>query len=158
MRYAASSASPNWNENASTHSDDNEPFSNEKYTDIFNSVLRDSEVIKEAMDAWAKDVKEEAQWATDAAQRGDWDTVAEIAKGHGRLIMVGTAVVVVPLVMVLRFPGAVAIALRFGASASLGVVRLLLSHPAGGTGAISAVATILWPRIVAMSVAQKVAM
>lgn len=84
--------------------------------DTFEEASRDQEIILEALALYAEAVREEVGIAVSAAQRGDWKEVKEVAKEHSGLFAVLGA-----LLLVLRFPMAVASAARF--------LVLVLFHP-----------------------------
>lgn len=85
--------------------------------DTFGEASRDHEIIREAFSLYAEAVREEVGIAVAAAQRGDWQEVKEVAKEHSGIFAVLGA-----LLLVLRFPMAVASVARFSV--------LVLFHPA----------------------------
>ena len=114
--------------------------------EIFNSVQRDFEIIQEALAMYLHDLYEEAQFAYEASLRGDWDDVWDVVKYNKGLIFG----IIVPSVVILRFPALLGVAARLGFAAANMVLAGLLR-----SGQLQNAGYILWRRMVDMSLHQK---
>jgi len=75
----------------------------------WNTATTDSEVLAEALTEFVEDLTEDVSDAFKDAAKGDWSSMGDMVNRRAGLI----AGVVIPLFIVLRFPGLVLIALRF---------------------------------------------
>jgi hypothetical protein len=110
--------------------------------DIFNSVQADFDVIREALQSYGEEVRDEINYTVDSLQRGDWKEVLEIAKNHKILL----GAVVLPTFLLLRYPPLVFAAVRLIWLGGQAVVAGLLY-----TGHFEAAAKLLWKQIVHLS-------
>jgi hypothetical protein len=114
--------------------------------DIFNAVQRDAEIIQEAFALYAKDIYEEMKFAYEASIKGDWAGVWDVVKYNKGLILG----VVLPSIVILRFPALFAVAARLGfAAANMVLVGLLRA------GQLSNAGYYLWKQMVDLSMHQK---
>ena len=114
--------------------------------EVFNSVQRDFEVIQEAFAMYLQDLYEEAQFAYEASLRGDWNDVWDVVKYNKGLILG----VLVPSIVILRFPALIGVAARLGFAAANMVLAGLLR-----SGQLQNAGYILWRRMVDISLNQK---
>lgn len=114
--------------------------------DIFSSVQRDVEVIQEAFVSYLSDLSAEIQLGYTASTQGDWETVWDVVK-YNRGIILG---IVVPSIVILRFPFLFGLVARFAFAGSniilAGLLRSGQLHDFGYT---------LWKLMVDMSQRQK---
>lgn len=114
--------------------------------EIFNSVQQDIDVIREALQSYGEEMKDEMVYAMECVKRGDWEGLYDVAKAH-KVLIFG---VVVPTFVFLRYPPLVFTAMRLlymGAQAAVaGLVY---------TGNLHFAANRLWRAIVELSVEQK---
>lgn len=114
--------------------------------EIFNAVQQDFDVVKEALQSYGEEIKDEINYAMDCVKSGDWQGLFDVAKDHKGIIFG----VVVPTLVFLRYPPLVFTALRLlygGAQAALaGLVY---------TGNLHFAANRLWKAIVTLSQQQK---
>eukprot|EP00927_Polykrikos_kofoidii_P062817 TRINITY_DN5760_c1_g1_i3.p1 TRINITY_DN5760_c1_g1~~TRINITY_DN5760_c1_g1_i3.p1 ORF type:complete len:358 (-),score=54.64 TRINITY_DN5760_c1_g1_i3:24-1046(-) len=105
-RRAAYDASGQW-EGTGPASDGGTTWSQSQAEQTFNQAAADREVILEAVWMYAEAVKEEALLAGSLAREGKWSEVWPLVREHrGLLAALGM------LVLVIRFPAAVTLALR----------------------------------------------
>ncbi len=100
-------------------------------------------------------MREEVAFAVEAAQNGNWKLAWEVAKGHSRWIIVGGVVVLLPIVVLVRFPPLIGVLLRLGAAGSMAAMRIVLYNPKQSAVLAAFGAKWLWQRIVQMSYSQK---
>ena len=114
--------------------------------EVFNSVQRDFEIIQEAFSMYLHDLYEEAQFAYEASLRGEWNDVWDVIKYNKGLILG----VLVPSIVILRFPALIGVAARLGFAAANMVLAGLLR-----SGQLQNAGYILWRRMVDISLNQK---
>lgn len=78
-------------------------YTQQQAEEVFRTVQEDMDVLKDALKSVSEELRDEVNIAVDAARRGDWQSVLEVAKAHKALIFG----VVVPTVVFLRYPPAV---------------------------------------------------
>eukprot|EP00613_Pedinella_sp_CCMP2098_P070575 CAMPEP_0171923106 /NCGR_PEP_ID=MMETSP0993-20121228/21784_1 /TAXON_ID=483369 /ORGANISM="non described non described, Strain CCMP2098" /LENGTH=275 /DNA_ID=CAMNT_0012560997 /DNA_START=339 /DNA_END=1170 /DNA_ORIENTATION=+ len=93
----------------------------------WDDVTSDSEVVEEAINEYAEELKENAAKAAEGAANGDFTEVWNFVKQHKGLV----ATVVVPSLLIFRFPAPAFAALRFLPQAMLALLGLALRI--GGT-------------------------
>ena len=106
----SSSSSPSGDydsRSSSSRTQQNSAYAEQHARDVFNSVWEDANMIKEGLSAYFADVQEEFGDAFDAANKGDWKTVGEIAINHKYIIGI-----MLPLAVFLRFPALIMPAMR----------------------------------------------
>lgn len=110
--------------------------------ELFRKVQEDVDVIKQAFSDYIEEISSEISYATTAASRGEWSEVWEVVKSHKGLVFG----VLVPSLVLLRFPALIAVVLRGGLFVSnLVFVALLRS------GNVTTASRLLWQRMVALS-------
>ena len=116
------------------------------YEDIFNSVQQDLDIIKDALQSYYDEIRDDMTIAIDSLKRGDWGTAAEIAKSH-RILIVG---VVLPTFLLVRYPPLVLAGLRLIWAGSNVLVGGLVY-----TGKLEYASKLLWKKIVKLSLERK---
>jgi hypothetical protein len=114
--------------------------------DIFNEVTNDFDVVKDALQSYSEEMKDEMNYAVDCMKAGDWNGVFDVAKAHKGLIFG----IVVPSFLLFRYPPAVFAALRIAWAGS----QVLL----GGlvyTGNLHVAARLVWRKVVELSNTQR---
>jgi len=114
--------------------------------DTFNGVQEDVTVIKEALELYLTDIKEELHYAVDCVQHRDWNGLWELAKAHKGIIFG----IVVPTALILRFPALILLAGRFGYAGLAFLVTALIR-----SGHIATVVHRLWRGIVQIAKARR---
>lgn len=105
----------------------------------FTQTMQDYSVIKEAAKDYVEDLGEEVQYAYDCLVRGDIRGVWDVVRVNSGLL----AGVILPLALLLRFPGLVAVVVGFGVRFSLVGLMWINRLPWA--------ASWVWRRIVAMA-------
>jgi hypothetical protein len=114
--------------------------------EIFNSVQQDLDVIREALQSYGEEMKDEMVYAMECVKRSDWEGLLEVAKAH-KVLIFG---VVVPTFVFLRYPPLVFTAMRILYMGAQAVIAGLVY-----TGNLHYAANRLWRAIVDLSVEQK---
>jgi hypothetical protein len=110
-QYGDSSETRTYSRQSSNNQQDNNQTSSTSSThaeDVFNSVKEDMEIIAEVVQMYVEDMKVEIEYVVTSLRSGDYQPFWKLAKANGPLILA----VVTPLVLFLRFPALVALALR----------------------------------------------
>lgn len=124
----------------------NAQYQQQHAEDVFRSVSEDIDIVREAVSSYLEEMRDEISVTVDAARRGDWHTVWEVANAHKFLILG----VVMPTFVFLRYPPAVFGVLRLlYVGAQLGVAGLVY------TGNLEVAWRMIWRRIVKLSLEQK---
>lgn len=106
----------------------------------------DVDVVKDALASYAEELQDELVFAAESARRGDWASVREVASAHKGLLLG----VVLPVLLLLRYPPAVLAVLRLDwAGAQLAVAGLVY------TGNLEVAAKMLWKQVVQRSEQQR---
>ncbi len=114
--------------------------------DIFNEVTNDFDVVKDALQSYSEEMKDEMNYAVDCMKDGDWNGVMDVAKAHKGLIFG----IVIPSFLLLRYPPAVFAAMRIAWAGSQLIVAGLVY-----TGHLQTAARFVWRKIVDLSNEQR---
>lgn len=106
---------------------------------IFETVMKDYYVIREALSNYAEDIRDEFSYATECAQRGDFSEVMNVLNVNKGLIFG----VVVPVALFLRFPALIGAFLSVGGRVAVWMLFV--------TNRLPMAATWLWRRAVAIA-------
>jgi hypothetical protein len=121
-------------------------YTQQQAEEVFRTVQEDFDIVQDALKSYSDELRDEMNVAVDAIRRQDWETLWDITKAHSALI----ATVVVPTVLLLRYPPAVFAVLRVvWAGANIAVAGLLY------TGNLHIAARFIWKKIVNLSLEQK---
>jgi curved DNA-binding protein CbpA len=113
---------------------------------VFRSVFEDMNVIKDAIQSYGDELRSEAEYAASAARDGRWGEVWDVAWTNKGFVFG----VVMPALLLLRYPPLIPWALRIVFSGSQVLLVILLR-----SGNISTAARLVWQMVVRLALAQK---
>jgi hypothetical protein len=115
-------------------------------TDTFNQVWSDLDIISEVVDSYVQDMKEEIDYVWQSMKSGDYEPFWNLSKANSTLIFG----IITPIVLVVRFPAAIAFVLRM---IWLAVPAILV--PLMQSGQVPSIAAWMWKNVVNAAKARK---